>query len=254
VLSANDIHFAYPGRPPVLRGVSLQLAPGELLAIVGPNGAGKSTLVRLLAGVLRPTTGQATLLGQPVAQISPHARAQHLAYLTQKPDVATPMTVRQLTTLGRHARGRNPDAVSRAMQRCQLADLADTPVHELSAGQQQRASLARTLAQLDGTTPAQAVLLADEPVSSMDPHFALFTLGILADLARAGTAVGVVLHDLTLAARYATHAAILTCDGRIAATGPSTTVLTPANLAPVFGINFTRAQIAGVEAIIPGAG
>lgn len=239
-----------------------------MLAIVGPNGAGKSTLLRVMAGLLTPWRGTIELDGAALADRSPRQRARRVAYVAQRSSLAAPCTVGQLVALGRFgatggatwganwaaglgvAQEHDP-ASAWAMSQMRVSDWASMPMHELSAGQQQRVSLARALAQLtspsaDGAAPTcTGALLADEPISAMDPAFAVRTLGLLRSLATQGLAVAIVLHDLTLAARHATHAALLACDGRLAAFGPSSDVLAPDALATVFGVPFARLHSAG---------
>jgi iron complex transport system ATP-binding protein len=161
----------------------------------------------------------------------------------QRTSLAFAFTVRQYVGLGRFAAGaaRGDDAVMRAMERADIADRADDAFAVLSAGQQQRATVARALAQLDqpGEAPGR-VLLADEPVSAMDPRHALHTMGILRELAAQGLCIAVVLHDLTLAARFCHRAAVLDEHGRLAAAGSIDQALGPEVLSPVFGVDFVR--------------
>lgn len=242
-LSAREIEFAYPGGGRVLAGVSLAAEPGEVVALVGPNGAGKSTLLRTLLGVLRPDSGAVTLDGEDVAAMTDRARARRLAYIPQRSVPAFSFSVRQVVAFGRHAAaraggGREVDA---ALARVGLTDRADEPYAILSAGQQQRATLARALAQIgEGRGGAGRYLLADEPVSSMDPRHALEAMEILREVAGRGVGVLVVLHDLTIALRFADRALVLAEDGRLAADGPVASALDPAVLGRVFGVRFER--------------
>ena len=252
-LLATDLDHAYRRGTPVLAGVSLRIDPGELVAIVGPNGAGKTTLLRCLAGLLEPSRGRVTLDQRPVRPMPPGQRARRLAYLPQRPDVAMPLTVRQVVALGALATGAERDRLERAdaaLERVGLLARAGEAFTVLSAGQQQRAALARVLAQLTPVdpagrgeraepTPAQ-ILLADEPVSAMDPRHAMQTLDLLRSLTRAlpPLGVGIVLHDLTLAARFADRVLVLDAQGRVAADAPPSDALAPGLLEPVFGVAF----------------
>src|SRR5690606_34376723 len=110
---------------------------------------------------------------------------------------------------------------------------------ELSVGQQQRAAMARALAQL-GRRPQGAVLLADEPLSAMDPRRALESLALIRELARDGVAVAMVLHDLSLAATWADQALLLSAEGRAVGAGPATETLSEAKLRDLFGVRFER--------------
>ncbi len=236
-LVARDVSFAYDADRPVLRGVSCAIAPGTLTAIVGPNGAGKSTLLRLLLGLRTPDTGEVAIDGVPVASLSHARRAARLIYMPQRASIAFSHTVRQYALMGlgagRHA-APNVDAI---LTRLELIERADDPFATLSAGQQQRATVARALVQLARAT-SPAFILADEPASAMDPRHVALAADLLRDLAHQGHAVALVAHDLGLAARIATHALALDAQGRAAAQGPASEVLAPAVLDSLFGVRF----------------
>lgn len=241
-LAADAISHAYRRGIPVLSGVSLSVEPGEFLAIVGPNGAGKTTLLRCLAGLLEPTSGRATLAGRPIRSLGHAERAGRIAYLPQRPDVAMPLTVRQVVAFGPLTLG---DAATRDrlagdwLGRVGLAERADEPFITLSVGQQQRAGVARAFAQLEAGQPG-GILLADEPVSAMDPRHALETVAHIRDATGGETPIGaaVVLHDLAAAARFADRVVLLDAAGAVAADGPAEQALAPETLAPVFGVEF----------------
>jgi iron complex transport system ATP-binding protein len=239
VLGCDGVSFAYGRSARVLDGVSLGLRPGRVCALVGPNGSGKSTLLRVLAGLADADAGEVMLDGRPVRGFSPPARARRLALVPQRPEVAFGYTVEAVVRFGLVARGqgtRAEAAVRTALERVGLAARARDRFEHLSVGQQQRAALARALAQMDGVE--KGALLADEPVSAMDPKHAIACLSILRSLARAGHAVLVVLHDLNQAKRFADEAAVLGGDGRLAAHGPVERVLTAGVLEGVFGVGF----------------
>ncbi len=253
-LVADGIGFEYtPGRP-VLRAVSCAIEPGTVTALVGPNGAGKTTLLRLLMGLLRPGAGRATLDGADLTTVTHSARAARIGYLPQRGSVAFPFTVREVVRMGRYAAGLDRRAderpVDRALESVGLSDRADEPLGTLSAGQQQRTSLARVLAQLaDG--PGPRYLLADEPVAALDPRHALETMSLVRRLAGEGLGVLAVLHDLTFAARFADEAVVLDASGRVAAAGTVGEALDPGRLAGVYGVEFARVTGPDAEAIVP---
>ncbi len=234
VLALRDVHFEYPGRP-VLRAVSAEFPRAAVTAVIGPNGAGKSTLLRLLLGLLAPSRGTVLKDSKPLASLPPRERARTLAYVPQHSQVAFPFTAREVVRLGRYNAGGGDDGVDEALARVDIADRARDLFGHLSAGQQQRVTLARALTQLEG---GGHYLLADEPVSAMDPSHALRAMGVLTSLAAAGLGVVVVLHDLSLVLRYASRVVVLAPDGTPAAEGPVGEVLAPGLLERVYGVPF----------------
>lgn len=241
-------------RDNVLRDVSCELHPGRVTVIAGPNGAGKSTLLRTLLGVLQPGAGKVLLDGRALSDLSAMQRARQIAYMPQRSNVAFAFSVTEVVAFG--AMGVSPsrarDIAQRALSDVGLGDRATEPFGSLSVGQQQRATLARALAQLRSDTPSVGTraLLADEPVSAQDPASALRMCDLLVSLAHQhGLAVVCVMHDLTLARRIADDALLLSCDGHVAASGPADAVLTTDNLAEVFGVRFAllQAEHAGVS-------
>lgn len=253
-LRAKDVSFRYSDdRPMVLRDVDAVLVPGVVTVIVGPNGAGKSTLLRLLAGVMAPTKGEIRLGDQSLRAMSARARAARVAYVSQRGATAFAFSARQVVAMGRYAVGASDAAVTRALAEMEADQIADEPLGTLSAGQQQRIGLARALAQLDGS-PNGAWLLADEPVSAMDPAHALTAMQVMSALAARGIGVVVVLHDLTLAARFAQSVVLMHDGGGVAAAGEPGEVLSDARLRPVFGVRFARLHVDGVTAIVPTSG
>lgn len=228
------------GADDVLHEVSCALPAGAVTAIVGPNGCGKTTLLRTaLAGQLslvRVKTGAVLLDGEDLAKLAARERAARLAYLSQRPTVAAPFTVRAVVELGRLLLPRNARAVEQAMARLDVGELVEELYGELSVGQQQRVMLARALSQIAGRE-REAVLLADEPTAAMDVRWEVISMTILRDLAASGAAVGIVAHDLERARRWADRAVVLS-GGAVAAKGPTPAVLTPEVIGEVFQVRF----------------
>ncbi|MDX9911345.1 MAG: ABC transporter ATP-binding protein [Phycisphaerales bacterium] len=247
-----------PSSREVLRGVSLSLAPARLLAVLGPNGAGKTTLLRVMAGLLPPSSGRATLDGHDLARIPEPERARRVALVPQRSDLAFPFSVRDYVRFGARAGGPAADAlVDPALELLELSARSRDAFTDLSAGQQQRATLARALVQLRAVPgrpiePAPArVLLADEPIGAMDPRHAARSMEVLVHLARAGLGVVVVLHDFTLAARHADDVLLLTTEGRVHASAPATEALEPESLREAFGVPFIRHGSGENVALVP---
>lgn len=216
-----------PGR---LRDVSLQVLPGQIWGLIGPNGSGKSSLLHAMAGLL-PTSGQVKLGDQPLDQIAARERARRLGLLPQRSQSAWALCVRDVVSLGRLPwLDDDFQAIEAAMQQAGVQAYADMPVDQLSGGQQARVWLARVLA------GHPEVLLADEPVASLDLLYQQHIAQALQAYARQGHAVVVALHDLSLAARYCDQLALMH-KGQLAAVGPVSQVLKPAVLSSVYGVD-----------------
>jgi len=163
-----------------------------------------------------------------------------MAYIPQKTSPAFGFTVRECVRMGRLSWGgvgADEAVVTGALEKVGLLNRAEEVFDTLSAGQQQKAVLARALAQLSGVEAA--VVLADEPASALDPAHTLEAMTILRERAAAGGAVVLVVHDLGAAARYCDEVVVM-AKGRVAAVGSAGDVLTPAVLDPVFGVRFVR--------------
>lgn len=268
-ISLAELSFHYRPGHPVLSGITATLNPQRITALVGPNGAGKSTLLRIMAGLLTPSSGRVTLQtvaalrdsahdgGQEVAHIAPPDRARHIAYVAQRSSIAFAFSARNVVAMGRHALGPDPTAVERAIDMLDLGPVADRPFNTLSAGQQQRVSIARAVAQLTDSTatpPSREprFLLADEPLAALDPRHIVQSLDTFRALADQGIGTVLVLHDLTAAGRIADDAILLNCGGTIGASGPAAQVLTPDILGPAYGVRFSSFPIPGSHpALIP---
>ncbi len=244
-LHLRDVRFGYEHGAVIVDGVTAALRPGRMTAMIGPNAAGKTTLLRLMLGQLQPWSGQVEWDGRVVGELYPSQRARRMAYVPQRGGVSFAFTVRQVVEMGRFAQPARPRAVDEAMRRCDLAPVADRIFAHLSGGQQQRVMLARAMAQLADAVPGR-VLLADEPVSSMDLLHVRQTMDHLRHLATEGVAVLVVLHDLTLAARYADDVWLVD-GGRLLASGPWQAVLTTQVLDPVYGVELTAVTVPGSD-------
>ncbi|MGE3690952.1 MAG: ABC transporter ATP-binding protein [Novosphingobium sp.] len=214
-----------------LTDVRAVFRPGEVTAICGPNGAGKSTLLSCLAGLIRPDAGQVTLDGAEVLAMPPRRRAQALGFLPQTPELAWDVTVEVLVSLGRlpWPGGGGDAAIEAALAHMDLCALRYRPVSRLSGGERARALMARVLA------GQPRWLLADEPLANLDLAHASTLIARLADQARAGSGVVLVLHDLAQAMNHADRVLVLE-QGRVAADGPPAEALSQDVIARVWGV------------------
>ncbi|MBL4810935.1 MAG: ABC transporter ATP-binding protein [Rhodobacteraceae bacterium] len=204
LLRVTDLHKNYASgasQRQILRGVSLELAAGETLALTGESGSGKSTLLHLIAGLDVPDTGQIVLGGTDIVGLGDKARAAlrrgTVGVVFQQFNLIPSLNVRaniafQARLAGRYDRG----AADVLAARIGLADHLDKYPEELSGGQQQRAAIARTLA------AKPSLILADEPTGNLDEDTADRVLELMLDMAgSAGAALMVVTHSPRVAAR-----------------------------------------------------
>ena len=237
------------GERVIVENASVTLRAGELVALVGPNGAGKTTFIRALAGLV-PAEGDILVGEKFLVDLGARARARSLAYLPQGHVFHWPMRVDAVVALGRHPHmdafsrpsPQDRSAIRQAMEVTATEAFAERAVTTLSGGERARVALARALA-----TEAP-VLLADEPTASLDPRHQLIVMGLLRRAAHGGGAVLAILHDLTLAARFADRVLVMEA-GRIVADAAPNEALSPARVGQVFGVD-TIALDTG-EGIIP---
>lgn len=206
-LVTRDLAIGYSGHT-VARGLSLTLAPGEVVALLGPNGTGKTTLLRTLAGLLPPLAGEIDLVGSPLGTLSARARARRLGVvLTERPETGW-LTGFDLVAAGRyphtgwqgHLTAADTDVVERALARVGATAFRDRPVASLSDGERQRVMVARALAQ------EPRILLLDEVTSYLDLPRRVSFFAMLAELAeRDGYAIVLSTHELELALRCASR-------------------------------------------------
>jgi iron complex transport system ATP-binding protein len=243
------------GNKSLIRDVSLALAPGELVAVIGPNGAGKSTLLGALAGDRPVASGHVLLDGQPIAKWRKAALAHRRAVLPQQSSVAFDFTALQVVRLGLLAhRGwmterQMTSIAERTLAETEATGFADRPYTILSGGERQRVQLARVLAQCDVNATARPFLLLDEPIAGLDLAHQHAALGSARRRADRGFGVLAVLHDLTMAARYADRVAILE-DGQLTALGPTETTLDPVRLSKVFATQILKLQAGATTAFV----
>ena len=228
MLKIEGLSVAY-GLRRILKGVSLEVQSGQVLALIGPNGSGKSTLVRAVSGVIPAQAGRVSADGLDLLALPSMQRARRLAVVPQAVSMPPAFTVWETVLLGRtpylnflgQVSEKDEQVARLALERVDALEMAERRVGELSGGEQQRVLLARALAQ------ATPVLLLDEPTAHLDLQHQVSLMQTIRTLAHADRlAILVALHDLNLAAHYADRVALLV-EGEIKAIGNPPQVLTP---------------------------
>ena len=215
MLAGLHIHVLVEGSR-LLEGVSIQVPPGEVVAVLGPNGAGKSTLLKVLSGDMSPTRGSVRMGGRPLGSWDPKESARIRAVLPQQSSLRFPFRAIEVALMGRspHLRGsetRADYAIARdALREAGVDGLENRLYSTLSVGEAQRVHLARVLAQIwEDVDGSPRYLLLDEPTSSLDLAHQHHTLTAARGFAGRSVGVLMVLHDLNLAARYADRVLLL---------------------------------------------
>ena len=230
------------GARTLVQGLSLRIEKGQFWAVVGPNGAGKTTLLAALAGITSAHAGQVELLGRPLAQCKPAEAARLRGFLPQQVDTLFGVSVLAAALLGRHPHlGRrmweSDEDIAIALDalaQLDLRDLAARDVASLSGGERQRVALASVLAQ------DPRLYLLDEPLSHLDLHHQHAVMALLRRRSAEGDrAVVASVHDLSIAARFATHALVFIGHGNCVL-GPAADVLDEATLSAAFGHRVRR--------------
>jgi iron complex transport system ATP-binding protein len=235
-----------------LNGVSLSFAPGELVGIMGPNGAGKSTMLRAAAALVPLGSGEIAIRDRNLSEWRRADLARVVSFLPQGGVVHWPLSVRALVALGRlphrepfgRAAVSDETAIDAAMRACEIEAFADKPITQLSGGERARVLLARSLA-------AEApILLADEPFAQLDPAHQLHAMEVLKTTSRKNTLCLVVLHDLSVAARFCDRIVLLNA-GQVVADGAPDVVLSREILNQTFGVDALIGMHGDARYVVP---
>ena len=241
MIQIHDLCAGYQGWP-VLRNVTLDFMPGEILAILGPNGSGKSTLLKATNGILPKSGGEILLDDAPLETLKPKEIAKKVAYLPQSRAVPN-ITARRMVLHGRfpylsyprHYGKEDWEMVDRALQWVGAEELGERTLPTLSGGQRQKTYLAMALAQNTQT------ILMDEPTTYLDISCQIEVMALACRLAGEGKAVVLVLHDLCMALQYAHRIALLR-DGQIVHLGTPEELYLNGSIEDVMGIKLSRIQ------------
>ena len=237
MLRATDISVEYQERS-VLKNVSLDLRPGQIVALLGPNGAGKTTLLRALNGTAPISGGTIEIDGKPISAFPRREIARRIAVVAQENETKFPVTVLDFVLAGRFANGSafgwesetDIAAARKALSDCDLDDFADRLMNELSGGERQRVVLARAIA-----TDAKVFML-DEPTANLDLAHQSLMFRLIRDRCRELNCSAVVItHDLNLAAEFANEILIL-WDGKTFTFGPPSEVLNQRSIDEVYNV------------------
>lgn len=234
-LRVKDVEFSYRSVR-VLNGVSMELAESEMLGIVGPNGTGKSTLIRCLNRILSPQKGTVLLDVWDIKKMSLMELARKIGYIPQTTSQVFPATVFDTILMGRRphvgwrSSEKDTEKVLEMLRLLNIEEFAMRDINELSGGQQQKVFIARAL------TQEPDILLLDEPTSNLDIRHQLEVMDIIKNIIRKkGISAIMAIHDLNLAARYSDRVLMMN-SGKIFAAGNPSSVLTPANIRDVYGV------------------
>jgi len=237
-LQADNIHFAY-SREPVLCGVSLGVAPGEIVTLMGRNGSGKTTLLRSMVGLVRPERGRIHVDGENVSGQDVADIARRVGYLPQDPNsllFADTVLDELMITLRNH--GLHPDQSGKAppidphalLARLKLAGKADAYPRDLSVGERQRVALAAI------TVTKPGALMLDEPTRGLDYMAKEELVALLRGWRDEGMAIVIVTHDVEFAALLADRVVIMS-QGEVIASGPPAEVM---GASPLFAPQIAR--------------
>jgi len=236
LLSGKNLSFSIDNIA-ILKNIDVEVNAGELVGLIGPNGAGKSTLLRLLTQVECAGSGDVLLNGKNMQTLSAEEKARSIGYLVQGARAHWPFAVEKIVELGRlpwqywwqdNSVG-DKQLVERAMALTETLAYRNRIVTTLSGGEQTLVMLARIFA------AEPQLIFADEPVAALDPYHQLHVMEILREHARQQKSAVVVLHDLSLAARFCDRLYLLN-HGELYCHGTPQKVLTDDNIATVYGV------------------
>ena len=227
------------GGTDILSGISLEIEPGQVTALVGPNGAGKSTLLSVMAGDTPPSNGEVLLNGLPLHTYSFRDQSRSRTVMRQFFDLNFPFSVEEVVEMGvLDGTGQvlGQAVVERALNEANMTGYRSRAVTRLSGGEQQRVAFARAIAQIlsSGSGEQSRYFLLDEPTASLDLAYQVLVLKVLRKLLQENIGVVAVLHDLNLASLIADRVIVLS-HGRVAADGPPADVMTDGFLSEIYG-------------------
>lgn len=250
VVEAKNVSFSY-GSDAVLRDVTLKASPGKVLTILGPNGSGKTTLLKLLAGILKPSSGKILFDGTDTREMDRDEIAKIVGYSPQENVIPGILTVYEVVLLGRipylswKVSKDDLKIVSEILKELGLEAYAKRYANQLSGGERQLVLIAQVLAR------EPSILLLDEPVSNLDIRNQLEILDIIREITRQREITTItVLHDLNLAIQYSDKVVVLN-SGRVYAEGGPESVITEETIRNVYGVDAKISTVDGIIQVTP---
>ncbi|NJD62875.1 MAG: LPS export ABC transporter ATP-binding protein [Deltaproteobacteria bacterium] len=236
-LAVQGLSKRYRNRE-VVKGVSLDIGPGEVVGLLGPNGAGKTTIFYMIVGLVAPDEGRVTLNGEEVTRLPMHRRARlGLGYLPQEPSVFRKLTVREniLAFLEETelSAGEREERLTRLMQEMRISGVAETVGLSLSGGERRRVEIARAL------VLSPSFLLLDEPFAGIDPISVADLQQIILGLKGSGIGVIITDHNVRDTLKVCDRAYIIS-DGEILLSGNPEEIAASARVREIYlGDEFT---------------
>ncbi len=236
-LELQNVWLAYHGKV-VVKDVTFQVMPGEVVGLIGPNGCGKSTIIKAISRVISPHSGRISVDGRDVSKIPRGDLARLLGVVPQMPLLPSVFSAFEIVLMGRNPHlgllqyeGRRDLAITwQAMEKTATQSLAERKVGELSGGEIQRVVIARVLAQ------EPKLILLDEPTANLDISHQLAVLDLIKNLCQENNlTVLIALHDLNLASQYCDRL-ILINNGQVHAQGTPREVISSRNIKEVYGV------------------
>lgn len=234
VFQLDDIKAGYGGQP-VLKGINLTVREGDFMSLIGPNGTGKSTLLKIITGLMKPSSGNISFRDKPLTSYTPKSLARNFSVVHQLYDNIMPYSVYDFIRFGRfpyrgifnYETAEDRETVERVIEMTSLNALRERRITDLSSGERQMVFIARALAQ------NSSVIILDEPVSYLDMKHTVKIMDILHKLNRGGSTIITVLHDMNIASDYTGRIAGVK-DGKIFFDGPPADVLKYDNIEALF--------------------
>ncbi len=211
LISVENVSFSFNGLE-VIQDVSFAISPGDFIALMGPNGSGKTTLIRIIVGILKPSTGRVVIMGEELSQFTQWQRVGYVPQKATHMDPYFPASVREVVAMGLLSKKRFPRlltrqdeaVIDRALNQVDMKALKDRRIGELSGGQQQRVFIARAI--VNGPD----VLFLDEPTAGVDADTQARFYEMLADLNRKeGLTIVLITHDFGIITKHVNKVACL---------------------------------------------